>query len=60
MYSEITKVYDKKTVGHVFTKPLQIEQTTQFFFPESCFYPSSYFCRWVSVQAEIKWTPIYR
>jgi hypothetical protein len=42
MYSGITKIYYRKTVGHVFTKPLQIEGTTQkTFFPVSCF--SSYF-----------------
>jgi hypothetical protein len=28
MYSRITKIY-RKTVGHVFTKPVQIEGTTQ-------------------------------
>jgi hypothetical protein len=37
MYTEITKIYDRKTVGHVFTKPVQTEGTIQFFFPESCF-----------------------
>jgi len=25
MYSRITKIYYKKTIGHVFTKPVQIE-----------------------------------
>ena len=29
MYSGITKMYYRKTVGHVFTKPVQIEGTTQ-------------------------------
>jgi hypothetical protein len=29
MHSGITKIYDNKTVGHVFTKPVQIERTTQ-------------------------------
>ena len=38
MYSENTKIYYKKTVGHVFTKPVQIEGTNQTFFPPvSCF-----------------------
>ena len=38
MYSGITKLYYRKTVGHVFTKPLQIEETNQkTFFPVSCF-----------------------
>jgi len=37
MYSGITKIYYRKTVGHVFTKPVQIEETTTiFFFPVSC------------------------
>jgi hypothetical protein len=31
------KNYDRKTVGHVFTKPVQTEGTTQVFSPESCF-----------------------
>ena len=29
MYSGITKVYYRKPVGHVFTKPVQIEGTAQ-------------------------------
>jgi hypothetical protein len=33
MYSRIKKIYDTKTVGHVFTKPVQIEGTNQFFSP---------------------------
>ena len=33
MYSGITKVYYRKTVGHVFTKPVQIEGATQKFPP---------------------------
>jgi len=34
MYSGITNIYYRKTVGHVFTKPVQTEGTTQkFFFP---------------------------
>jgi hypothetical protein len=38
MYSEITKIYYKKTVGHVFTKHVHIEGTTQkYFSPVSCF-----------------------
>ena len=27
MYSRITKIYYRKTVGHVFMKPVQIEMT---------------------------------
>jgi len=34
MYTGITKTYYKKTVGHVFTKPVQIEGTTHDFFPQ--------------------------
>ena len=30
MYSAITKIYYRKTVGQVFTKPVQIGGTTQF------------------------------
>jgi hypothetical protein len=32
MYSRITKIYGRKTVRHVFTKPVQIEGTNQNFF----------------------------
>jgi len=32
MYSGITKIYYRKTVGLVFTKPVQIEGTTQKIF----------------------------
>ena len=38
MYSGITKVYNKKTVGHVFTKPVQIERTPQNFFSSKLFF----------------------
>ena len=34
MYSGITKIYYRKTVGHVFMKPVQIEGTAQKFFPQ--------------------------
>jgi hypothetical protein len=38
MCSGITKMYYRKTQGHVFTKPVQTEGTTQkFFSPVSCF-----------------------
>jgi len=36
MYSGITKIYYRKTVGHVFTKPVQIEETTQKFGETGC------------------------
>jgi hypothetical protein len=32
MYSGITTIYYRKTIGHVFTKPVQIEETIQKFF----------------------------
>jgi hypothetical protein len=38
MYSGITKIYDKKPVGHVITKPVPIEGTTQNFFPRKLFF----------------------
>jgi len=34
MYFGITKNHYRKPVGHVFTKPVQIEGTIQFFFPQ--------------------------
>jgi hypothetical protein len=37
IYSGITKIYYRKTLGHVFTKPIQIEGTTQYLFPVICF-----------------------
>jgi len=46
MYSGITKIYYRKPVGHVFTKPVHIEGTTQKFFPSKMFlHRSSHFCR---------------
>ena len=40
MYSEITKLYYRKTIGHVFTNHVQVEGTTQkMFSPVSCFLP---------------------
>ena len=39
MYSGIRKNYYRKTVGHVFTKPVQTEGTTQkIFFPSKLFF----------------------
>jgi hypothetical protein len=38
MYSGTTKIYDRKTVGHVFTVPVQIEGTTRNFFPQKLFF----------------------
>jgi hypothetical protein len=32
------KIYDRKTVGHVFTKPVQIEGTNQYFFHRKLFF----------------------
>jgi len=38
MYSGITIIYYRKTVGHVFTKPVQIEGTNKkYIFSVSCF-----------------------
>jgi hypothetical protein len=34
MYSGITKIYYRKTVGHVFTKPVQIEGKIQNIFSQ--------------------------
>jgi hypothetical protein len=38
MYPGITKIYYKKTVGHVFTKPVQIERTNKKNFPRKLFF----------------------
>jgi hypothetical protein len=38
MYSGITKNYDGKTAGHIFTKPVQIEGTTKIVFPTKLFF----------------------
>jgi hypothetical protein len=45
MYSGITKIYYTKTVGHIFTKPVQIKGKTQFFSHAVVYYRSSHFCR---------------
>ena len=36
MYSGITKFYYRNIVGHVFTKPVQIERTTKKFIETGC------------------------
>jgi len=38
MYSVITKIYYRKTAGHVFTKPVQIEGKTQKIFHSKLFF----------------------
>jgi hypothetical protein len=38
MYSGITKIYDRKTLGNVFAKPMQIEETTQNYYPTKLFF----------------------
>jgi hypothetical protein len=46
MYSGFNKIYDRKIVGHVFTKPVQIEDTAQFFSLQKVeFHRSLHFCR---------------
>jgi hypothetical protein len=45
MHSGIKKNYDRKTVGHVFTKPVQIEGTTQNFSQKVVFHRSLPFRR---------------
>ena len=37
MYSRITEIYYRKTVGHIFTKHIQIEGKTQNIFPSKFF-----------------------
>jgi len=37
MYSGTTKIYYRKPVGHIFTKPVQIKGTTQNFFHSKFF-----------------------
>jgi hypothetical protein len=44
-YSRITKMYYRKAIGHVFTKPVQIEGTTQKFVSlQVVFHRSSHVC----------------
>ena len=38
MYSGITIIYYRKTIGHVFTKPVQVEGTTPKFSPRKLFF----------------------
>ena len=38
MHSGITKIYYRKTVRHVFKKPVQIEGTAQKIFPSKLFF----------------------
>jgi hypothetical protein len=58
MYLGITKIYYRKTVGHIFTKPVQTEGTTQKFLPSKLFFIVVHIPD--AVQAEIKWPPINR
>jgi hypothetical protein len=45
MCSGITKIYDRKTVRHVFTKPVQIEGSTKKLFSQKVvFHRSSHLC----------------
>jgi hypothetical protein len=65
MYPGITKIYYRKPVRHVFTKPEQTEGTnSKLFSPSKLFFIvvhiSAAYLNWVSVQAEIKWSPINR
>jgi hypothetical protein len=57
MYSRITKIYYRKTVGNVFTKPVHRTNNPKIFFPVSCFfYHSSHFChKAVRVYVVRKW-----
>ena len=57
IHSGITKIYYRKTVRHVFTKPVQIEGTTNFFFSVSCLYRSSHLRRYaIRVYVVRKWS----
>ena len=38
MYSRITKIYYRKTVGYVFTNLVQTKGTNQNFFPSKLFF----------------------
>jgi hypothetical protein len=38
------KIYYRKTIGHVFTKPVQIEGTTQKIFPSKLFFIVVHIC----------------
>ena len=42
MYSEITNIYYRKTAEHLFTKPVQIEGTQNFFFPPVSYFSSQF------------------
>jgi hypothetical protein len=61
MHSGITKIYDKKPVGRVFTKPVQIEGTTQiptiylFIFSDSTVRRLIGYSRLLLIQSENKY-----
>jgi hypothetical protein len=57
MYFGITKIYYRKTAGHIFMKPVQIEVTTEKLFSEYVvFHRSSHFCCWaMCVYVVRKW-----
>ena len=45
MYSGIANIYYRKTVGHVFTKPVRIEGKTQKFTETGCLCKQKSSCR---------------
>jgi hypothetical protein len=48
MYSRIIKIYGRKTVGHICTKPVQIAATNQKMFSQSVvFHRTSRFCHYM-------------
>jgi len=55
MYSGITKNYYRKTVGHVFTKPVQIEGTTKKFTETGCLYKQKASGRPLTSEDDVKW-----
>jgi hypothetical protein len=55
MYSGITKTYYRKTVGHVFTKPVEIEGTTQKFTGTGCLCQQKSSGRPLTAEDDIEW-----
>ena len=55
MYSGITKICYRKTVGHVFTKPVQIEGTTHKFTETGCLCKQKSSSRPLTDEDDVEW-----
>jgi predicted DNA-binding protein (UPF0251 family) len=58
MYYGNTKIYHRKTVGHVFTKPVQIEETTQKYTETGCLCKQKSSGRPLTAEDDVEWVRV--